>query len=241
MRNQFDQVPYLKEALLAYAADLEMQIGHEEAQKVLQRIVKDFGWWHEHIASTKGEDVERETWSDLKKLKMFWDAYVAHPELSVKYLYDNPEKGSQMLDFTEKEASFPKKILNEPRDIEDLKDAMRRAFMDVVYGGSGYDTTQKSRVDLPFPLKSKKPGRPGLSRNDVVDRIARAIWGKELKSSEPKKTWKVIAREIVWPLGFKLLEDARHRYDRLIEFDEDSILPEAKQKLAELKEKKENN
>lgn len=246
MRNQLDQIPYLKEALLAYAADLELQIGREEAQKVLQRVIEDFGWWHHNMGQTRGsEDVERETMYDLKRLKIFWDAYVEYPELSASYLNDNPEKGIKMLYFNVEERSLSNNIRFKPLKNKDLEDTIRRVI-EVLQSGSAYDSTKKIRVDLPFRSKSKKPGRPGLSRNEVVKRIARAIWGEELKSSDPKMTWKEIAREIDWPQGakksaVKLLEDARLRYKRLVDLDEENILPEAEQKLAELKEKKENN
>jgi hypothetical protein len=64
-----------------------------------------------------------------------------------------------------------------------------------------------------------KPGNPGLPHKELIERLAKAQQGKEIKERDSQKTWKQIAKEIGWKYGdgasgIKLLEDARHRLKR---------------------------
>jgi hypothetical protein len=70
----------------------------------------------------------------------------------------------------------------------------------------------------PETLKAQKkqqmamqPGNPGLSFHEQTYRVAMAIWAEELRQQDSSKPWKEIARQICWPYGLKLLEDARSR------------------------------
>lgn len=94
MFDQFEKVLYLKEALHAYAADLEMHIGSDKAQIVLERVINDFGYWQEHLKSNRGSGTEEEKWENLKSLRLFWDVYVNYPYYSVKDDFSNPESES---------------------------------------------------------------------------------------------------------------------------------------------------
>ena len=91
MFDRFEEVLYLKEALQAYAADLEMHIGPDQSQKVLERVINDFGFWQEHLQSNMGSGTEEEKWGNLKSLKLFWDVYVNDPDFSVIKYFENPE------------------------------------------------------------------------------------------------------------------------------------------------------
>lgn len=114
MNDRFDEIVYLKEALKAYTVDLELRVGYDKAQQVLDRVINDFGFWQEHVASTEGSDKERETWSDLKNLKLFWNAYEIDPELSVSRLYNSEIQEIPWLDKTESEMPSQKeKELND--------------------------------------------------------------------------------------------------------------------------------
>ncbi len=62
-----------------------------------------------------------------------------------------------------------------------------------------------------------KPGRPGLSHEELIDRLAKAQEAEEIKAHDSNKTWKEIAREIGWKYSIKLLEDARHKLERASE------------------------
>jgi hypothetical protein len=64
------------------------------------------------------------------------------------------------------------------------------------------------------PRTDSKAGNPGLSQEEVVQRLARALWAVEIHQQDALKTWKEIAREVAWPYHFKLLQDARHRLAR---------------------------
>ena len=88
--------------------------------------------------------------------------------------------------------------------------------------------------------KEKWPsGRPGLEHDELVYRLAMAQEAEELRAKDSALTWKEIAREIGWRLGYqesgiKLLLDARYRLRRLQKSDPDGLLAE----VAQRKEKK---
>jgi hypothetical protein len=73
------------------------------------------------------------------------------------------------------------------------------------------------------------PGRPGLSRDELIYRLAKAQEGEQIKRDDPSMTWKEIALEIDWRMGagkpgVKLLEDARKRLRRLEKHDPEGLL-----------------
>jgi len=90
----------------------------------------------------------------------------------------------------------------------------------------------------------RKGGRPGLSRDVLIYRIAKALEAEEIKLRNPDMVWKEIAKEIKWRHGYngagvKLLEDARKRLKRLESSDPEGLLPEVA--AFREKEKKEKN
>lgn len=86
------------------------------------------------------------------------------------------------------------------------------------------------------PRTDSKTGNPGLSHEEIVQRLARALWAVEIHQQDASKTWKEIAREVAWPVGFKLLQDARHRLARTQESN-DPILEEAERLKEKLQRK----
>lgn len=86
--------------------------------------------------------------------------------------------------------------------------------------------------------QAKHPGNPGLPENEVIYRLAKAQERNEIKASNQDMKEKEIAKEIGWnkgaaKSGIKLLEEARHRLERLEASDPDNRLP----KVAEYREK----
>ena len=78
-------------------------------------------------------------------------------------------------------------------------------------------------------LQHSRGGRPGLIKEELIYRLARAQQAEEIRAKDHQKTWKEIAQEIKWRLGsgkpgVKLLEDARQRLKRLESFDPDGLL-----------------
>ena len=77
-----------------------------------------------------------------------------------------------------------------------------------------YMNIERGRLGL-APIEPKgKPGRKGLSHDELIYRLAKARRAEALKASDRSKTWKEIGEEIDWPHSLKLLEDARKRLKR---------------------------
>lgn len=88
-----------------------------------------------------------------------------------------------------------------------------------------------------------KAGRPPLSRKEIIERIAYALWAEEFRREDPGAKFPEIIREIGWPVGgtdgskVSLLRDARYRLVRLKEDDPEGVLEEARARYQELKQK----
>lgn len=80
-------------------------------------------------------------------------------------------------------------------------------------------------------------GRPRLSREERVFRVACAMWAEELRREHPNMTWDDVYRDIRWaPRHKKLLsQDAMYRLVRLRRHDPEGILEKATDKLTELR------
>jgi len=82
-------------------------------------------------------------------------------------------------------------------------------------------------------VQGRGGGHPGLSRDELVYRVAKAMDAEQIKKETPDMTWKEVVREIKWDRGstraskVKLLQDARYRLDRLKDDDPSGILPDA--------------
>ncbi len=85
------------------------------------------------------------------------------------------------------------------------------------------------------PPAAARPGHPGLPPEEVILRLAYALWAIELRQQDPQNVWKNIARQVEWPYDIKLLEDARRRLERAEQADDLPLLMEARHKLVELK------
>jgi hypothetical protein len=77
----------------------------------------------------------------------------------------------------------------------------------------------------------RRGGRPGLDREELIYRLAKAQEAEEIRREDPSMRWKEIAREVQWrpgttKAGIKLLEDARQRLRRLQRDDPDNLLEE---------------
>jgi hypothetical protein len=92
---------------------------------------------------------------------------------------------------------------------------------------------------LAFP--GRPPGRPGLTRKEIVVRVAAAIAAEELKQQHSRLTWKEVLDRLtnppgIWPYGkseadVKKLTDACSRLARLRESDPEALLNEAENYL----------
>jgi hypothetical protein len=78
--------------------------------------------------------------------------------------------------------------------------------------------------------KKKTTGRPGLSEEELFNRLSKAQEAVEKKAKDPKKSWRDIAMEIDWNWGktpeseVKLLEEARKYLERFSYSDPDGIM-----------------
>jgi hypothetical protein len=80
----------------------------------------------------------------------------------------------------------------------------------------------------PEPEVGESGGRPKLSTEELVYRLAKVQEGEEIKAQDPKLYWKEIKIHIGWPHSIKLLEDARKRLKRLEENDPNNLLEKVK-------------
>lgn len=91
------------------------------------------------------------------------------------------------------------------------------------------------------PEKQRPGGAPGLNREELVYRLAKAQEAEEIKRKCPELTWKEIVHIIDWARGgtresrIKLLEDARYRLGRLKKGDPEGLLD----RVAEYRRRKE--
>lgn len=67
----------------------------------------------------------------------------------------------------------------------------------------------------PPPAENDKPGNPGLPEQELMRRLARAMWAEEIRQESPWITWGQIARQVGWPHHIKLLQDARNRLKQI--------------------------
>lgn len=84
---------------------------------------------------------------------------------------------------------------------------------------------------------ARGPGRPGLPRDEVVYRVACALWAEELRKADPQLTWGEVCQHLPWkPRGTKSLSQwSMDRLAHLRKSDPEGILVEAQQRLAELR------
>lgn len=129
--------------------------------------------------------------------------------------------------------------------LSDVHEDAIAEYLEKLYQALQRDGLQVSDDDILHALQSKrssprlvsssgisqsiKGGRPGLSKPELIYRLARAQDAEELRAKDPQKTWKEIARDIHWYYGsgepgVKLLEDARRRLKRLKSSDPDGLL-----------------
>ena len=107
-----------------------------------------------------------------------------------------------------------------------------------------FSLIEKMKRDKLAVSTDKPPGRPGLSQEETVDRVAYALWAEEAKSTDPELTWPEIIKEIGWSYGNssesrrKSLEKCRQRIARLKEHDPEGILEEAEERKQELERKR---
>jgi hypothetical protein len=78
-------------------------------------------------------------------------------------------------------------------------------------------------------MGKRRGGHPGLPREEVIYRLAKAQEAEEIKQRDPSMTWKEIAREIGWRYGasesgVKKLQYARDRLHRLEAGEPDKLL-----------------
>lgn len=147
------------------------------------------------------------------------------------FLLQNDQLGDMRLTITKRDSDHCNIKLNGPQKILDL-----RRILDL------YLAMLEQRTEwFPiggeaegFDINQKKPGRPGLKLNqkEYIYRLAKAQEAEEIRRADPSKTWKEIAKEINWRLGYsksgvKLLEDARKRLLRVN--SNDLILAEIKE------------
>jgi hypothetical protein len=106
--------------------------------------------------------------------------------------------------------------------LEKLYQALQRDGLRTTYSKNGLQPKQVTQQILPAldstEVVDGKGGRPGLSGEELVYRLAKAQEAEEIRARDPRKTWKEIAREIKWrhgsdKAGVKLLEDARKRLE----------------------------
>lgn len=82
-----------------------------------------------------------------------------------------------------------------------------------------------------MPKRKGGPGRNKMQHEEVIYRLAKAQEAVGMKAAAPDTTWKEIAREIQWRPGWdlngvKLLEDARHRLERVLNAGDEATLKE---------------
>ena len=118
-------------------------------------------------------------------------------------------------------------------NVDDLREYLNRLLAEIEVFWPYVRRLGTARPPLPG-------GRPGLTREQVVYRVAKAQEGEEIKQADPAMTWKEIAREISWASGshedaLALLRDARYRLRRLESDDPELVLDEVAQLRASSK------
>jgi len=81
--------------------------------------------------------------------------------------------------------------------------------------------------------ENEKTGNPGLPEQELMRRLARAMWAEEIRQETPWITWGQIARKVGWLHHLKLLQDARNRLARVRKSGDRALL----EAVSELKEK----
>jgi len=98
------------------------------------------------------------------------------------------------------------------------------------------ETSATSAAEVIAPARNAQPGNPGLSKEEIIQRMAYAQWAEEIREQDPRMPWKEIKLRIGWPHDVKLLEYARKRLKRYQEAD-DALLDEVQQVKRELQKK----
>ena len=133
---------------------------------------------------------------------------------------------------------------SQSRRINGLQESVVRALLNNIDADFVLQELRAPHVEPAKRQSSKKkkgkPGSPGLSRADLVKRLAMAHQAEEIKAKEPWKRWKEIADEIGWRFGsgrngVKLLEYARDRLKRAIKEKDEKLLREIRMARKEKK------